>query len=165
MRDRGSNEYKKMKDAFQQVHHQLTRQGLQQTRQRAASFNGFRNSYIQVPEEYLPRNSIQQGPAEHFPRNSIQQGLANAQRQPAPQRTIELGRVNTVATEYLAPSSRRPATVEASPRTFYQNHSNRASTTTIGTVGSASSRGSDQSSHRIAERQPSSPPHIEHRKL
>ena len=157
--DRSSNEYKKMKDAFQQMHQQLSRHGLQATRQRASSLNGSRNSYVQVPDEYLPRDSIQQGPADYTFRNSIQQGPAVPQ-----QRTIELGRVNTVATEYLAPSSRRPVAVEASPRQFYQIPSHRASTTTLGTVASTSSRGSDQSGSQHTERQPSSPPHIEHRK-
>ena len=139
--DRSCNEYKKVKDAFQQVQLQLSRNGLQETRLQASSLNGHRSSYIRVPEEFLPRNSIQQG-------NST------SQRQ-----TIELGRVNTISTEnYLGLTSRRSShrsSVENSPRASAHTLTNRASTTTIGTVGSGSSQRSDQSVHRLSQRETS----------
>ena len=147
--DRSCNEYKKVKDAFQQIHNQSIRNGSQGTMYRPAYSNGNCVSYDRVPEDSRPRNSVQQA-------------------LPAPQRqAIDLGRVNTVATEnYVRLSSRRSSDRSSgatSPRPSSHHLTNRASTTTIGTLGSGTSRRSDQSVPRLNEQEPSYPDESEHR--
>ena len=137
--DRDCNEYKKVKDAFQQIDKQLPKNSMHGTRLQVAGRNGHRGSHFRLREEYQSRES--------FP-----QGLPTSQRQ-----TIELGRVNTIATENplglaTGRSSHRPS-AENSPRQSSHHLANRASTTTIGTVGSGASRGSDHSASRHSERE------------
>lgn len=148
--DRECNEYKKVKDAFQQIHRQSIENRSPGAIQRPLNFNENRGSYIRVREDSLPGNSMQQG-------------LAGSQRQ-----TIELGRVNTVTAEdYARLTSRRSSgrsSGASSPRVPVHRLANRASTTTIGTVGSGTSRRSDQAVPRLDEQETSHSNESEHRK-
>lgn len=148
--DRSCNEYKKVKDAFQQIHQQSIYNSSQGTIYRPATFNRNHGSYTRVPEEFAPRNSVQQG-------------LPTSQRQ-----TIDLGRADTITAEdYARLTSRRSSGMSSgasSPRAPVHHLTNRASTTTIGTLGSTTSRRSDQSIPRLNEQEPSHPNETEQRK-
>lgn len=157
------NEYKKVKDAFQQIHNYLLTNEMQGARYRPVGLEGHRGSYNGLPEGSQPtygRGIL----AESRPRLSIQQGGPTFQQQ-----VNDLGRVNTVRSEeYLALSPRqtnRGSLGASSPRQSSERLANRASTTTLGTIASRASRHSSNSSLPPArEEEPSITDRAEYRR-
>ena len=134
--DKECNEYKKIKDAFQQIHHQSIDSREPEGLHQRPTLNTDSGSYTRLP-------------GSSFSGNSSQQRLSASQQH----ETI-------TAEDYTRLTSRRSSgrsSGASSPRMLLHHLTNRASITTIGTVGSGTSRRSGQPEPQFEEQAPSRP--------
>jgi len=156
------NEYKKVKDVFTQIHQHISADEMRGVSQ-PGRLDSNRGSFVRSPDWSQSRYSTRTL-EESRPRLSIQQGVPTFQQQ-----MNELGRVNTIRSEEHVTLSPRQTSYQSpgpsSPRPSSDRLVNRASTTTLGTIASGTSRhSSSQSVPRIREQEPPSTERSEYRK-
>ena len=137
------NEYKKVKDAFRQIHQHISADEVQGVGQ-PGRLDNHRGSYVRLPEGSQMRYSVGVM-GESRPRLSIQPEVSTFQQQ-----MNDPGRVNTVRSrEDIALSPRQlshRSSGASSPKPSSGRLVNRASTTTLRTVESGTSRHSSNQS-------------------